>query len=518
MDKKGGVISLINTFNNFRFIDCSTNVDSAIKNIYEKLKKHEHKNLRLQEAWDKYKDYFQHEILEYVDDQNKLIERKQYWINYYRSNQIDFGYNLELVKRPWEIERENYLKSNRWIVTGNINSVLREIFQQLNYDLKYAKERLNFLNSLLTKEKLDWLIDYFSSPGFINKQIKNKNSFLCENDRSLILLSNLVDYLVFPKYIDQKSEFEDKEIKLRKSKVNMSYGNENREILVSDPEDIEKLKDKVFRRTSSKKKKFKVIDKQKITKNDIDNNKYINQIYSAIDDLNKLLKSTNTSSRDKHIIKKTISELKKDAILTKDQLNGTIYFKRLSKESTVYNFDQDTGYFDDKYINGQIVYGDYVLISENKIDFKNEKHILGLLNNYFELKEKCGHKVDSDIWHILTDFENLIKSVKFKDHIRDILIMKISGYRYDEISDLLKKKYGMDLNARRISKIYKNVIPKMIVEQYEQNYEDWLYTYRVKGKYKKCSKCGEIKLATHKYFSPNKQNKDGLHSYCKSCR
>ena len=39
-----------------------------------------------------------------------------------------------------------------------------------------------------------------------------------------------------------------------------------------------------------------------------------------------------------------------------------------------------------------------------------------------------------------------------------------------------------------------------------------------KGKYKKCSRCGKIKLAHNKYFSKNKTSKDGFYSICKSCR
>jgi hypothetical protein len=37
-------------------------------------------------------------------------------------------------------------------------------------------------------------------------------------------------------------------------------------------------------------------------------------------------------------------------------------------------------------------------------------------------------------------------------------------------------------------------------------------------KYKKCNRCGEIKLAHNKYFSKNKTAKDGLYSICKKCR
>jgi hypothetical protein len=39
-----------------------------------------------------------------------------------------------------------------------------------------------------------------------------------------------------------------------------------------------------------------------------------------------------------------------------------------------------------------------------------------------------------------------------------------------------------------------------------------------KGAYKKCSRCGQIKLANNKYFSKNKTSKDGFYSICKACR
>jgi hypothetical protein len=39
-----------------------------------------------------------------------------------------------------------------------------------------------------------------------------------------------------------------------------------------------------------------------------------------------------------------------------------------------------------------------------------------------------------------------------------------------------------------------------------------------KGKYKRCSRCGQIKLAHNKYFSKNKTSKDGFYSICKVCR
>ena len=39
-----------------------------------------------------------------------------------------------------------------------------------------------------------------------------------------------------------------------------------------------------------------------------------------------------------------------------------------------------------------------------------------------------------------------------------------------------------------------------------------------KGKYKTCSRCGQVKLAHPKYFSKNSTSKDGFYSICKECR
>jgi uncharacterized OB-fold protein len=56
-----------------------------------------------------------------------------------------------------------------------------------------------------------------------------------------------------------------------------------------------------------------------------------------------------------------------------------------------------------------------------------------------------------------------------------------------------------------------------IVKAYEDDYEEWFYTFKAKGKYKKCSKCGKIYLAKEKYFGKHPNTKDGLQSICKNC-
>ena len=58
----------------------------------------------------------------------------------------------------------------------------------------------------------------------------------------------------------------------------------------------------------------------------------------------------------------------------------------------------------------------------------------------------------------------------------------------------------------------------MLASRAEDDYLDWYYLEVEKGQYKKCTRCGEIKLANTKYFSKNSGGKDGWYSICKSCR
>ena len=66
--------------------------------------------------------------------------------------------------------------------------------------------------------------------------------------------------------------------------------------------------------------------------------------------------------------------------------------------------------------------------------------------------------------------------------------------------------------------MWRNKIPKMLSEQAKEDYLMWHYTYVEKGKWKKCSRCGEVKLANNRFFSKNNTSKDGFYSICKKCR
>ena len=98
------------------------------------------------------------------------------------------------------------------------------------------------------------------------------------------------------------------------------------------------------------------------------------------------------------------------------------------------------------------------------------------------------------------------------------MIYKIDGKQNVEIQELLNRDHGIKHSLEYISSLWRNKIPKLLAEQAQEDYLVWYYTIKEKGKWKRCSRCGQIKLAHNRFFSKNKTSRDGYYSICKECR
>jgi hypothetical protein len=120
----------------------------------------------------------------------------------------------------------------------------------------------------------------------------------------------------------------------------------------------------------------------------------------------------------------------------------------------------------------------------------------------------------------MQDLENLINNT-LKDKYPlyyDLLTYKIDGIQNADIQKILEQDYGIKHSVEYISSLWRNKIPKLLAEQAKEDYLMWYYTTQEYGKWKKCSRCDEIKLAHNRFFSKNKTSKDGWYSICKCCR
>lgn len=97
-----GIYCIKNTINNLLYIGSSKNIKSRFYDHKSCLKANRHPNHYLQNSYNKYgKENFEFVILELVEDEKNLIQKEQYYINFYLSFDRKFGFNLtkDIIRR-----------------------------------------------------------------------------------------------------------------------------------------------------------------------------------------------------------------------------------------------------------------------------------------------------------------------------------------------------------------------------------------------------------------------------------
>lgn len=247
--------------------------------------------------------------------------------------------------------------------------------------------------------------------------------------------------------------------------------------------------------------------KYDITKEDIEKIPELKQLREAIEVVEEDFKKA--TGKRKFLLKKQLISMRQDQYVIKNAYQQPIYFT-----NTIKSFNQID-------LNEKITIAEDGTLNNNGIiSFFDPKHISVLLCNYSKLKEDAYGKFWSDSYYLMEDLDALIEKTLKEDFplYYDLLIYKIDGKQNIEIQKLLEEKHGIKHSVEYISSLWRNKIPKLIAETAEKDYLVWHYTIEEKGKWKKCSRCGQIKLAHNKFFSKNKTSKDGWYSICKCCR
>ena len=242
-----------------------------------------------------------------------------------------------------------------------------------------------------------------------------------------------------------------------------------------------------------------------ITKKDLEEIPLLQQLRDAINTWEAKLKVT--EGKDAFIIKKAVIEMRKDQYLIKDAYRKPIIPKNIIRSKHEIELD------DYDYINDD---GDIVPVG---VSLLSPKVCSAILCNYSKLKGECEAKFYGDLWYLMESFDDISeKALNNYPLYKKIMIYKIDGKQNSEIAELIETEFEIKHTPEYISSLWRKKIPKMIAETAT---DDWLNSYYLneeKGKYKKCSRCGQIKLAHNKYFSKNKTSKDGFYSICKQCR
>ena len=243
-----------------------------------------------------------------------------------------------------------------------------------------------------------------------------------------------------------------------------------------------------------------------ITKKDLEEIPPLKQLREAIEVWEAKLKVT--EGRDAFTIKKALIEMRKDQYIIKNAYRRPVVPNKITRSKSVIKLEDKTHLFDE----------DGYPIPEG-VSLLDPAVCSAILCNYSRLKQDSWDQFDGDTWYLMHDFD-VISDKALKDYplYERIVEYKIDGMQNIDIQIAIQTEFGIKHSLEYISSLWRNKIPKLIASAAEDDYLDWYYREVERGKYKRCSRCGQIKLAHNKYFSKNKTSKDGFYSICKCCR
>ena len=243
-----------------------------------------------------------------------------------------------------------------------------------------------------------------------------------------------------------------------------------------------------------------------ITKKDLDEIQPLRQLREAINVWEAKLKVT--EGKDAFVIKKALIEMRKDQYVIKNAYRRPIVPNKLTRSTHVTMLPDETSSFDEE---------GYPI--PKGVSLLNPVVCSAILCNYSRLKEDSFDRFEGDLYYLMLAFDEIAdKALKEYPLYEKIVECKVDGLQNTQIQEILQMEFGIKHSLEYISSLWRKKIPKLIASQAEDEYLYWYYLNIEKGKYKKCSRCGQVKLAHNKYFSKNKTSRDGFYSICKKCR
>ena len=340
-------------------------------------------------------------------------------------------------------------------------------------------------------------LDYTLESPEERKQLVEKILEECPNPTPQYL-ETLADYLVL---CMEKQEKKERKLLTENRMATVNKRETSFEGLVSQ---LENGEDGIYGMISNDKNQI-FQPKVMITKKDVEEIPGLAQLREAIKMWEQKLKTA--SGRDAFIIKTAIIELRKDQYIIKDAYRKPIIPKNITRSKHFIPLESDFSFDDEGYV-----------VPEG-VSLCDPKVVSAILCNYSLMKQESWGEFEKDLWYLMQEFDEVadaaLKDYPLYDRICEY---KVDGLQNIDIQEKIQEEFGIKHSVEYISSLWRNKIPKLIASEAEDRLLYWYFMNEMKGKYKKCSRCGEIKLAHNKYFSKNKTSKDGFYSICKCCR
>ena len=242
-----------------------------------------------------------------------------------------------------------------------------------------------------------------------------------------------------------------------------------------------------------------------ITKKDIEEIPALRQLREAIEYWE--IKMRTATGRDAFIIKQTLIELRKDQYIIRNAYRKPIVCNQLTHSRHFIPLDESVSLDAEGWPVPQ------------GISLLDPKVCSAILCNYSRLKEDSYDNFESDTWYLMIDFDNISsRALANYPMYERIVECKIDGVQNSDIQLIIQQEFGIKHSAEYISSLWRKKIPALIASEAEDEWLNSYYLNDARGKFKRCSCCGQTKLAHNKYFSKNKTSKDGFYSICKVCR
>ena len=349
--------------------------------------------------------------------------------------------------------------------------------KKLDYSLKTAEERAQFVEDLM--------------PTLTKDQLKSKK-----------YMEILADYIVSAMTPEEKKE------KLILTDNRMITVNKRETSFQNLVDKFENGEDGLWNlMLEDGDKNILLTQKKEITNKDLEEIQALKDLKEAIKVVEGMEKAATGKKRYK--LKKWLIEMHQEQYVIKDSYKPSMCSTAAVKNLTKTELDEHITFDENQ-----------EPVSDCIVSFFKPEHICALLCNYSALKEDCWGKFNWDFWYLMEDLDNLVDDTlkeKYPLYYK-LVIYKIDGKSNAEIQELLFDEFDTTYTVEYLSSLWRNKIPKLIAEKAKENYLMWYYTYQERGKWKRCSRCGQVKLAHNRFFSKNNTSKDGWYSICKECR
>ena len=247
--------------------------------------------------------------------------------------------------------------------------------------------------------------------------------------------------------------------------------------------------------------------KVEITEEDIAEVPGLAELRERVEQIEQQAKAA--TGKNKYLLKKQAIEMRQEQYLLKEMYRQPHKARFASHTGGNAIEISDEVHFDE---NGEPV-------SNAVVTFFKPEHICAILCNYELLSTRLAHKYSSDFHYMMRDFDKLMAEglAPYPAYLT-LAQAKINGMSNPDIQKLLVEKHGLHHTPEYISSLWRNKIPKILSEKAKEDYLIWHYTEVERGTWKRCTRCGEVKLAHNRFFSKNNTSKDGFYSICKCCR